>query len=384
MNIEGRLTIDLNVSSGSVASVAITSSRPIGASRLFHGKSVEDALKMVPMLFSICGTAQASAGVKACERALGIEPNPKIERLRQGLANMESLREHLWRILLEWPEFMDEQPQKESMSQVLLLQKNFNAVMTNGNNPFLHPGEALDIESQVPDKLVRQTEELIQQMVFAMSPLEWLEMNSFDQLAAWAASKTTIAARMLDRVIHNSWSDLGDTAIDALPDLEPEMLYRMLQDDSFVQQPNWSGQCCETTSITRVDTPLLQQLRSLYGSGLLVRQVARLTEIAQLSISLIPTTIDLYLSETGTVENSGIGQVATARGQLLHRVDLAEGVVSRYQILAPTEWNFHPQGVVAKALATLKDSSEQTEQQARLLINAVDPCVGYELRVNDS
>lgn len=383
MNIEGRLTIDLNVSSGSVASVAITSSRPIGASRLFHGKSVEDALKMVPMLFSICGTAQASAGVKACERALGIEPNPKIERLRQGLANMESLREHLWRILLEWPEFMDEQPQKESMSQVLLLQKNFNAVMTNGNNPFLHPGEALDIESQVPDKLVRQTEELIQQMVFAMSPVEWLEMNSFDQLAAWAASKTTVAARMLDRVIHNSWSDLGDTAIDALPDLEPEKLYRMLQDDSFVQQPNWSGQCCETTSLTRVDTPLLQQLCSLYGSGLLVRQVARLTEIAQLSISLIPTTIDLYLSETGTVENSGIGQVATARGQLLHRVDLAEGVVSRYQILAPTEWNFHPQGVVAKALATLKDSSEQTEPQARLLINAVDPCVGYELRVSN-
>ena len=384
MNIEGRLTIDLNISYGSVASVAIASSRPVGASRLFHGKSVEDALKMVPMLFSICGTAQACAGVKACEKALGIKPKQLTARLRQGLVNMESLREHLWRILLEWPEFMDEQPQKESMSQVLALQKNFNAVMTSGHNPFLQPGETYDIDLQIPDKLVRQTEELIQQMVFVMSPAEWLEMNSFDQLAAWAASKTTVAARMLDRVIHNSWSDLGDTAIDALPDLEPEKLYRMLQEDTFVQQPNWSGQCRETTALTRVDTPLLQQLHSLFGTGLLVRQVARLTEIAQLSISLIPTTIDLYLSETGAVENSGIGQVTTARGQLLHRVDLVDGTVSRYQILAPTEWNFHPQGVVAKALETLKDGKVQIEQQARLLINAVDPCVGYELRVNES
>lgn len=382
MEIEGRLTIDLNVKSGRVVSVKIRSSRPVGASRLFHGKSVEDALKLVPMLFSICGTAQACAGVKACEQALGIRSELSIARLRLGLVNMESLREHLWRILLEWPEFMQEEPQRESMAKLLALQKSFNASVTQGRNPFLHPGEKYHTELQVSDELGQQVDELLQQKVFAISPAEWLEMNRFDQLVAWASARTTVAARMLDMVIQNGWSDLGDATIDALPDLEPQQLYRMLQEDSFVQQPSWHGRCMETTALTRVETPLLQQLRSLYGSGLLVRLVARLTQIAQLSISLLPTTIDSYLSETGTVENSGIGQVATARGQLLHRVDLANGVVSRYQILAPTEWNFHPQGVVVKALETLQGSNEQMEQQAQLLINAVDPCVGYELRVN--
>ncbi len=384
MEIEGRLTIDLDVASGSVHKVEIRSSRPVGASRLFHGKSVEEALKLVPLLFSICGTAQACAGVKACEQAQGFKPNQLTARLRQGLVNMESLREHLWRILLEWPEFLHEQPQKQSMSRVLALQKQFNAVMTQEHNPFLHPGKKYDIALQIPEVVEQQIDELLTQLVFAMAPSEWLEISSLDELTSWAASRGTVAARMLGSVISEGWSDIGTTDIEPLPDLEPGQLYEMLQDDGFVQSPNWSGNCRETTALTRVDTPLLQQLRPMYGNGLLVRLVARLTEIAQLSINLIPATIDLYMSETGAVNNSGIGQVATARGELLHRVDLVHGAVSRYQIVAPTEWNFHPQGVVAKALETLKGSQEQIERQARLLINAVDPCVGYELRVNES
>ena len=383
MEIEGRLTINLNVVSESVDSVEIGSSRPVAASRLFHGKSVEDALQMVPMLFSICGTAQACAGVKACEQAMGIEPELAVACLRQGLVNMESLREHLWRIFLEWPEFLGEEPQKENMSKALEIQKRFNATMTHKHNPFLHPGETGDIELQIPYELEQQFGELLQQMVFAMPASGWLEIGDLDELITWAASRATVTARMLDSVIRNDWSDLGKIVMKVLPDLESEQLYQMLEDENFIRRPKWAGECRETSSLTRVETPLLQQLRSLYGNGLLVRLVARLTEIAHLSINLIPATINVYLSEMGRVSDSGIGQVATARGQLLHRVDLTDGSVSRYQILAPTEWNFHPQGVVASSLESLNGSKEQIEHQARLLISAVDPCVGYELQIYD-
>ena len=80
---------------------------------------------------------------------------------------------------------------------------------------------------------------------------------------------------------------------------------------------------------------------------------------------------------------TGIGQVEAARGHLVHRVVLDDGWVRRYQILAPTEWNFHPAGVVARGLGGLVDSDEPTlRRQAALLINAMDPCVGYDLRVH--
>ncbi len=382
MEIEGRLTIDLSTKSGRVCSVEIGSSRPVGASRIFHGNRVEEALRTLPMLFSICGTAQACAGVRACEDALGMRPTPEIERLRLGLVQMESLREHLWRIFLDWPEFLHEPPQRESMSQVLSMQKEFRAVLARDHNPFLQPGGVFRAELEMSDELKRKIAGLLERAVFGMAPAKWLEMDDSDEIMAWALTKATTAARMLDYVIQNGWSNCGVADIGALPDLEPEQLFAALEDDAFLQRPHWSGACCETTSLTRVDSRLLQQLRALYGNGLLVRLVARLTEIAQVSTNIVPDDVDVPFAKTSTSDNSGIGQVAAARGRLAHRVDLEDGVVSRYQILAPTEWNFHPEGVVARALGTLNGDREQIERQARLLINAIDPCVGYELTIN--
>jgi Ni,Fe-hydrogenase I large subunit len=70
-----------------------------------------------------------------------------------------------------------------------------------------------------------------------------------------------------------------------------------------------------------------------------------------------------------------------ARGLLLHRVTLQAGQISDYRILAPTEWNFHPQGVVAQALGSLRGDPEWVERAAGQLIEAIDPCVGYSLSI---
>ena len=79
----------------------------------------------------------------------------------------------------------------------------------------------------------------------------------------------------------------------------------------------------------------------------------------------------------------GMTQVEAARGRLVHRVEVAAGRVSNYRILAPTEWNFHPKGVLACSLLDLEvDNESSLKQSADLLINAIDPCVGYQLRIN--
>jgi coenzyme F420-reducing hydrogenase alpha subunit len=82
--------------------------------------------------------------------------------------------------------------------------------------------------------------------------------------------------------------------------------------------------------------------------------------------------------ESGT----GIGLSEAARGRLVHAVDIADGLVRRYRILAPTEWNFHPQGAAARGLASIAAAAPaRREMLARLFVTAVDPCVGYELRL---
>jgi Ni,Fe-hydrogenase I large subunit len=67
-----------------------------------------------------------------------------------------------------------------------------------------------------------------------------------------------------------------------------------------------------------------------------------------------------------------------ARGLLLHWVQLdPQGRVAAYQMLAPTEWNFHPQGSLAQALRQLAPDDGTS---ATLLAQAFDACVACQIR----
>jgi Ni,Fe-hydrogenase I large subunit len=71
-----------------------------------------------------------------------------------------------------------------------------------------------------------------------------------------------------------------------------------------------------------------------------------------------------------------------ARGLLLHWVQLdSEGRVRDYRVLAPTEWNFHPDGVLARALAAL--AADDTVA-AQLLAAAFDPCVNCTVQTQQA
>ena len=63
-------------------------------------------------------------------------------------------------------------------------------------------------------------------------------------------------------------------------------------------------------------------------------------------------------------------------GLLVHIVRINEATpdapVARCMVIAPTEWNFHPRGVAARALA------DRPGDHA-LLVMALDPCVGYRV-----
>ena len=72
MGIEARLKIELTVADGRVDEVSIESSRLVHASRVFHGKRIIESQQLLPVLFSVCAQAQACAGIRACEQALGI------------------------------------------------------------------------------------------------------------------------------------------------------------------------------------------------------------------------------------------------------------------------------------------------------------------------
>lgn len=384
--LTGRFSIDIELSSAVPRKVHIASSRPVHASRVLAGKTVDEAMQLLPMLFSICGTAQACAGVRACEAALGIPWNPRVECQRELLVMMEALREHLWRLFLDWPAHTKTPAERTRLAAVIALHKKYQAILDAEQQLFVAPG----IQNSRVDEgsallIVQDLGDLVNACVFGSESKSWLAIENIDALKKWAESTQTVAADLIAYVLYQEWQDVGRCSVDLLPPLDNTLLQTAFDDPHFVEAPTWEGGVRETNACRRIDSPLLEKLRADFGNGLLVRLVARLTEIAWLLDDLHswPVGTCSHVPGDDHPENPGIGQAVAARGQLVHRVLLQNNMIENYQILAPTEWNFHPEGVVSKALLELQGEISTIKEQAVLLIEAIDPCVAYDLHITE-
>ena len=133
----------------------------------------------------------------------------------------------------------------------------------------------------------------------------------------------------------------------------------------------------------RQDTPLVRELRAMHGHACATRLAARLVDLQHLVDGLAGRE-SLDLSGGLALDAGvGLGWVQTARGLLLHRVALdTQGRVVEYHVLAPTEWNFHPDGALARGLeAQPVDDEGHLRCGVRLAVLALDPCVGFAIEV---
>lgn len=81
----------------------------------------------------------------------------------------------------------------------------------------------------------------------------------------------------------------------------------------------------------------------------------------------------------------GLAQSATARGVLTHAVRVADGRVTDYRVLAPTDAFFRDaaglSGLFAGVAVATRDAARRRLEQAVL---ALDPCLPYQLEINDA
>ncbi|MBY0430485.1 MAG: nickel-dependent hydrogenase large subunit, partial [Rhodospirillales bacterium] len=156
-------------------------------------------------------------------------------------------------------------------------------------------------------------------------------------------------------------------------------------DGAYVRAPLFEGEAAEAGPLARrTGHPLIVALLDRYGNGVLARLAARLVdmqaaleEMTKQGSALPPPRAARPLAP-GT--GSGTGLVEAARGLLVHRVEITEGMVRRWQILAPTEWNFHPHGPLARGLERAHVGN-RAEALARLAVIALDPCVACEVKL---
>ncbi|RAU20663.1 Ni,Fe-hydrogenase I large subunit [Paramagnetospirillum kuznetsovii] len=380
------ISVSLEVRQGQVAHVAMRSGRLVQASRLLAGRGPNQVIALLPTLFALCGTAQALAGAAALEQAAGLSATASQRMARRYLLLVECLSEHAQSILRDWPALLDETPRLEAVKPLRpMVGAAKRALYPDGD--WARPGGGrLVVDHGAVLEQSRLLADLVARLFGDLDDWD----DGLDDFRRWFAQGDCVAARLLRRIEAEGLGGFGATPVHFMSATGPRDLAERLEDDQsgdYVARPDHGGIALETTPLSRHHGhPLVNALMAEHGSGLLPRFAARLVDVAAALREVEELVQDLCDEPfiPGVMDGTGVGlgMVDAARGLLAHRVELQEGVVRRYQILAPTEWNFHPDGAFAQGIRGAAAGPDLV-RRARLLAAALDPCVACTIEVHD-
>ena len=393
--VEGGLNIRVVVRGDVITAVDVHSSRPVKLCTVLVGRDVGAAMTLLPRLFGVCRIAQTVAGLAAVEAALGIVPPSPQLAARRFLVAAESLEQTAWRLLLDWPRCVGASPALGTLKRLrqllsVLPRKLFPDLAWNRvGGARLAPARA-DLAA-----MLDQLQHEIHQVVCGdATRSDWplTDRRSFER---WLRHGSTSAALTLRCLCEQGLADFGRSTVEPLPAFDLAVLERRMaaaDGYAFCARPDLDGAVHETGALARLwRHPLIADLRADHGNGLLTRWAARWVEmdglLAELhaQFALLEEHPGASMAQNGT--GTGLGLVESARGCLCHRVVVAAGRVTDYKILAPTEWNFHPEGPLTRGLlgARVAEAGVPPVRRAvALLATALDPCVGFELAVAES
>ncbi len=389
MTIEGELIVRLERSGRRISRVTVRSTRPYAASRIAIGRTPADAVAILPSLFGICTHAQGAAAALAVEAAAGKAPAPASLAAREAAVVLETVQEYLWRILVDWPQALGHAADIEPVANARRLIAPVLARLV----PLARriDGDESDATVAISEDTVAALDGLAARHVYGGAPAEWLAITDRNAVAAWAARTPTLPARLLDELLARA-PELGrsNVALMPMPDrdaLLAAVVPAMRGGTAFERAPTWSGAPVETGALARTQGHgIVATWLADYGNAVSTRMVARLAELAGLLAHLGGSPARMagsrWADALPLADGEGLAAVQTARGLLLHRARIAEGRVGEYQIVAPTEWNFHPEGALVRGLEGAEaDDETALTRDAQLVVQALDPCVVCRVEV---
>ncbi|HET9822582.1 MAG TPA: nickel-dependent hydrogenase large subunit [Burkholderiaceae bacterium] len=155
--------------------------------------------------------------------------------------------------------------------------------------------------------------------------------------------------------------------------------------------PRLDGHVVETGALARqlvAGHPLLRDLVAREGGGVRTRVIARLVELAVVLpwvegwLAALQARAPFHAVHELPEDGQGVGLAEAARGALGHWLEVRDGRIARYQIVAPTSWNFSPRdaagtpGALEAALVgTPVAAGEAMPVAVQHVVRSFDPCM---------
>jgi len=360
----GKLVLNIIWDGRGILGVGVKSTRP-KAYRILEGRIPDNVVQLVPLLFSVCGKAQQAAAIAAVSAAQGYElpQNKNLERR----VTCEVVQEHLWRLLLDWPERLGLEQHRQ---QFVLWHHALNEIAAGQGNAQV-----------LADELCR--------ILLGMKGNDWNRVDSRSRLGEWQKAGQGLLTPVfsaLDKI--ESGLDFGGEMTDCslLPiwtAADASQIYAGQLGQSFAAKPQFEGKPMETGALAYCQpAALLQDVLQQRPRRLSARLIARLADLLDSAEALAQERISGRVSCVSAADAGGVALVRTARGMLMHSVRIETERIAEYLIVAPTEWNFHPQGALVTGLTGLKENDAgRLVETVRHFVLSLDPCVEYEIEV---
>jgi hydrogenase large subunit len=206
----------------------------------------------------------------------------------------------------------------------------------------------------------------------------------------WREGEHPLRADSITEDLSHSWMAGGEHALHPYegvtrPDADAADGY------TWCKAPRLGGQVVEVGALARqvVDgNPLVRSLVQESGGNVRNRIVARLLEIARVVEAMHHWARELRPGESFCAhaaiprEAQGCGMIEAARGSLGHWLQIRNGRIHNYQIIAPTTWNFSPRdsggtaGALEQALrgAPVR-AGEKDPVSVQHIVRSFDPCM---------
>lgn len=418
--VEGEAKLEVSWKDESIDFAKIKFLNFRGIEKILEGRPFLDALVITPRVCGICNTAHAIAAVNTLENAcrnfgLEVKISQKALLIREFVLNMEKIQNHIkWFNFSILPMIESLQNGQNISFQQRELQKAQKICSTalqagavfSGQWPHgsfcMIGGVTCDPvfgDIQEATALLKEVREYCEDEFFGMSMEEYLACKRYrflkDNEAQLAKALHVLEkegfskyGQSYDRFIafgdnqtNSAKKSIGTKIVNA----ELKYVHESLR-NSFFESKNgytysksaqYKERYFESGPIARMmieKEPLIRDLHRKFKDSVITRVAARVSEIAYLlsrseeilgSIDISePSYINPHLS-AGQLVATGEGSCEAARGSLIHKAEIVNGIIKSYDIITPTVWNLgngdkENPGVAQKAIMGL-DSMEKAD-----------------------
>ena len=415
--IEGEAELDFTFNDGKIEDVKINFGFYRGIEEILRGKDANDALVITPRVCGICNHAHLIAAVRAIENGyenagVKVDLSSKAEDIRVFTLSCELIQNHIkWlymTILPQLEKYLDLQSGENYAIKATYLSSVITKALAIFAGQWPHSSYAVPggvtcdpthLDVMQAQGLLDESITFFEQVMTGLSLEKYLSIDSVSSLHQiegdfgkllhlMGSSGMSELGQSHDRFIVFSDSVLspsGKSIVTTVSNVDTRYVQESVQQGTVAKAVTYKYKMYEVGPLARgmvAKTPIVKSLHKRYKDSLLTRVFARIHEVAQLLDHSKNLLQNLQLDEPSCVlENSmqlvdfeGTGVVEAARGSLIHKTAVQNGVIRNYDIITPTQWNLShgtedEQGIAVEAMVGSKSIEE-----ASFIFRTFDVC----------